>query len=71
MKKVQLAEDDTENGIYEDLLDIVASEVQAIKLSKSRDGDTLKDIFVLARIYAVIKDDYREDLKAGLLKNPA
>jgi hypothetical protein len=63
-----------EMKIYEDIKDIVAITVARIKVRVEDDNelaeDDAKTLFILSRIYASLKDDIREDIKAGLLDKP-
>ncbi len=55
-----------ESLVYEDMLKIIAVEICAIKVKGKRDEDDLKSLYNLARVYAILKDDLREDVKAGV-----
>lgn len=60
-------QDADEVTIYRDLVAIVKENLDLIKGQKPEERE-LKDLFLLARTYSVLKDDLREDLENDALK---
>lgn len=71
MKKVKRSDID-EMNIYDSIKTIVMEEVKIIQANKNkngRDSDDFKNLFMLARTYAILKNDLRDDIKFDTLKS--
>lgn len=55
-----------EEVIYEDIKSILMDDLATLKKKKNRDAKDAAHLFTLARTYAVLKDDLREDTKSDL-----
>jgi hypothetical protein len=63
VEKIGQMKDVDEYKIYADIRAIVQEEVANIRKKPSRDEDDFKSLFLLARTYAILKDDFRADMK--------
>lgn len=70
MKRLEsiVKKDFNEHNIYEDIIEIVKDQVSKIKKTKAIEPGQIVLLEKLAKIYAILKDDLREDQKSDLWK---
>lgn len=72
-KSTAARDSDVESQLYADIAAITIDEVRRLRATSSRTPLSKEEaisLFTYARIYAILKDDLRADVKAGINNEP-